>query len=690
MNYKEWNDLIARRFFNGEMAGREVLIYVNKETIEQIGSAADADFEDFIKSIKVGPDWVKDEELCQKAYQSYQNWRGKELEYPPYIAYLAFFVSAATIGGDFDPKAYYPRFWELLCEPGRSGTPKDFNRMAELWEDLEKWSTEEKHEELGRFIARIRGKWVHVGRPLSQTLLSDDERKYLPIIFSEAELDPADSPSDGVIKRLLLNYGENNLERRTLRLLGTAQSDNIEIVNALIEFVLGELSVWDGTIPIIDQTPSILPSPKVTTPIQPFFAGLHICLDIERVSGRITSTLRLKTNRSFPDNGLDFEYDGQLFSCKETIPQNWSTKLVGGKTPRPFDAAMLDWSKGVKFEDKEKKWRATFKASLVRVFLPGEREGFSGWVESQHLERDCEFIVACHNRMVAIVQQWGISSCDKFERKSFEGLPDEWCIFEGKRAHDSCKDIDVLMLPNLLRIRLEGGIKFGRSNTYLKFGPPLIILEGGHGNERVTLNGSELKRENTSIPCWRLPVDSPAVLPLIIEVFRDEQYPLQRRVIKLEEPGLSQKLEDAPRRDCSGQIIKNDVFFPSARGAIVKGIDSTLGIFPKVLPTYMSDRVIFLGSKPGEIVDWPDEVLPENWLPIWALLKSGKDQWTVNFCGQSENVEIAIIPGQAIKNKRAIKRWKEAIWVRRKNIKEPEIPLIRVKWAKYKEAAKNV
>ncbi len=347
MNYLEWNDLIACKFFNGDVAGREVLIYVNEETINQLREEQGAGIEDFIQCIKVGPDWARRGELCQKALQSYYGWRAKHLEYPPYIAYLAFFVLAATKGGDFDSRAYFPRLWELLGESGRSGPPRDFDRMVKLWEDLEKWSAEDKHEELGRFIARIRGGWVHVGRPLSQTLLSDDERKYLPLIFSEAELDPTDNPSEEVIRRILLYHGENRLERRTLRLLNTSQGDNIEMMSSLVEFVLSELAEWDGTVPDITPSPETIPSSGIPPAPRPPQVGLRICLELDRVSGRITSSFRLKTNRPFPDSGLDFEHAGQIFSCKETVPPNWSKKLInnGVHPPQMFDAVTIDWSK---------------------------------------------------------------------------------------------------------------------------------------------------------------------------------------------------------------------------------------------------------------------------------------------------------------------------------------------------------
>jgi len=683
MDYMEWNDLIARKFFNENMAGREVLLYVNEDTINQIGVETGADVEDFIQSVKAGPDWATKSDICNKALQSYRDWRIKHLEYPPYIAYLALFVLAATRGGDYDPKAYYPRFWELLGEPDSSGTPLHFDRMGELWKDLEKWCAEDKHEELGRFIARIRGGKVHVGRPLSQTLLSDDERNYLPLIFSEAELDPTDTPSDAVIRRVLLSDRKNRLEKRTLKLLGGTQSGSIEMINALIDLVLNELVEWDGSVT------SYTTSDSDHIPSQ---VGLRICLELNGVSGTIASTLRLKTNRPFPDNGLEFEYDRQIFSCKETVP-NWSTKLTNANTQpsRPLDAATVNWSTGARFGDMENKWMARLKRADVRLFLPGNREGLPGWVESQRLERDCKFMVACRDSRVADVKQWGTDCCEKFEEQSFQGLPSGWLIFEGMDAHESCESVDVLTLSSLLRIRLQGGIRIGRGNRYLKFGPPLIVMEGGDGSEHVTLNGDELKREDLSIARWHIPADAPVDCPLSIEVFKDEPDPLQKHVIRLEEPELPMSFKDVQSRDSSGLVLTGDVSVPCATGAVTVGVDpATSGVFPQVLPTYLSRRIVFLGSRPGEIADWPGEDLPAEWQPVWAVANLGKDNWTVHFCEHPGGAKIAPDPKHALSDHQAVKRWKEAIWVRRKKTKYPALPEVRDIWKNYMEVAKHV
>jgi len=250
MDYEGWNDLIAQKFFNKEMAGREVLLYVTKDILNQLGAKADKNFEDFIRCVKEGPSDSGRQGICQKALQCYKDWWSIRQGYPQYIAYLALFVLAATIGGDFDPKAYYPRLRQLLGEPPKTGTYPSFEKMDKLWDNLEMWSKIYKHEELGRFSKRVRGGNVHVGLPFSQTILSEDERKVLPLIFSDAEIDPTDPPSESALRRLLLRYGSDKLERRTLQLLKDNESSIPEIRDALLDFILEEILEWDGVLQI--------------------------------------------------------------------------------------------------------------------------------------------------------------------------------------------------------------------------------------------------------------------------------------------------------------------------------------------------------------------------------------------------------------------------------------------------------
>lgn len=112
MDYLGWNNLIAKYFFNESKAGREVLLYVNDEVVDSIGEPYGVGVDDFIESVKDGPDWTTPTGFCQKALQAYEGWRSRGLEYPPYVSYLAFFVLAAVTETDHPPPFLLPWFLE--------------------------------------------------------------------------------------------------------------------------------------------------------------------------------------------------------------------------------------------------------------------------------------------------------------------------------------------------------------------------------------------------------------------------------------------------------------------------------------------------------------------------------------------------------------------------------------------------
>lgn len=681
MDYEDWNEEISMRFFNKEKAGREVLLYINEKTINQIGSENGDSLEGFIESIKLGPSVATMDGICQKALQVYDDWKSTQQGYPPYIAYLAFFVLAATKSGDFDSKAYYPRLREYLGKCPETGPYPSFSKMEKLWANLESWSKLRKHEELGRFSKRIRGKKIHIGLPLSQTLLSDDERKRLPEIFVESQFDPTNIPSELAIKNALLKYGPGKLEKRTLNLLKRDKSDAIEIADALIELTIEELTEWNGKVELIFGG-----YPSSQKDISETNIGLRVCLRVHP-SKKLIATLRARANRELPD--LDLEYNGEIFSCHETT-QKWSSELRNLENRNYFDAVTLDWLKNTNFVDIDKGWKASLKASPVRVFFNGIREGFGQgiWIESQRIERNCEFVMACHDSMIESIKAWGINSCEEFNEETVQRLPVEWHLFAGKNAQKSCKGVEVLTLSNTIRLHLSGGIRIGRSNKYLKFVSPLLILDSAYGDEQITINDLELRREDNDLPHWRLNSDVLIGRPLNIKVYSGNGDLLLYRVIELIEPSLADNLEETPARDSSGRIT-DYVNLPHARGALVSGIDLPNSC-PLALPTYLSNRIIFLGSRPGDIVEWPDSPLPESWNPVWALSKQRKDKWDVHFCGHLTHEIASLKPGSPRNDLRAVKRWVKTVWVWRKMTKKPELPPLRHLWDEYKKEAAKI
>jgi hypothetical protein len=64
---------------------------------------------------------------------------------------------AVGVEGDFAPHAYYPRLRTLLGEPSVVGAYPWFDRMLELWDDLERWASSDQAGRLGNFVASIAG-----------------------------------------------------------------------------------------------------------------------------------------------------------------------------------------------------------------------------------------------------------------------------------------------------------------------------------------------------------------------------------------------------------------------------------------------------------------------------------------------------------------------------------------------------
>lgn len=680
MDYLEWNDLLVKHYFDASMAGREVLLYVNSDVIETLGKPYGAGVDDLIESVKKGPGWATKSGLCQRALQAYGNWRNRKLEYPPYVGYLVFFVLAAVTETDYAPYSYYPGLRKLLGEPQDNGMPFRFDTMTYLWNDLEKWSREDKHEELGRFVTRIRGGWVHVGLPRSQTVLSENERKHLSNIFDAAGLDPTDPPSPEIVPKILSYYGQSVLENRTKNLLESTQAEDDVLKRALVELALDELEEWDGT--VLEQVI------KDEPPRQQVHTSLRLCIKLDSLASHAEIYVRFKTSRPFPEEGLRFRRreDEHVWDCIES-QRGWSTPLrdYSKVPPEKLNGVLLDWAAGVRLTDSEAHWRAGLPMAEVRLFRLGT-DGLPDWVETQRFERGIEFLVACKSGLGEKINDWGKDGCEQFEQKNVTGLPSGWLLYYGKNATKSCPDIDILTLSTTVRLQLKEGIKADKGNIYFKFAPPKIVLENSRGSERVMVDGKPSEQPDNNVPVFILPKDVPSNLPIRIEVdIGDHRL---SKVIRLKEFGLPDSFNETVFRDPVGDICSNDLPV-YARGAHVFGkMNGTQYHGPNLI--YLSNKVVFIGERPGEVSYWPDETYPLTWYPVWAVAKLKKKQWKVYFCGNPNQLKrVASLPTPA-GNRASVKRWKEVIWYKRKRYILPEMEEVRLIWKDYMRLAKDV
>jgi hypothetical protein len=147
----------------------------------------------------------------------------------------------------------------------------------------------DQHGDLGLFEARVAGESFHIGLPLAQTMLTEEERRTLPVIFAEAKLEPGTPPSNRELGRALTVHGRTWLRRRTLRAL---ESGTASFREGLLEVVSDDFEEWDGTVPEVAGRQG---------PRRPVAAGLRLCLSIDRVARAALTSMRIRLKREFPD-----------------------------------------------------------------------------------------------------------------------------------------------------------------------------------------------------------------------------------------------------------------------------------------------------------------------------------------------------------------------------------------------------
>src|SRR5688572_12008645 len=314
MDYLDWNDRLASIFFKPANQGRRVYLFVTKELLASLGG----DLPAFITALRCGPSWAPGQDVCRNAEAALYEWRRRQLAYPPYIGYLSFFALAAGVEGDFAHHAYYPRLRALLSEPPVAGTYLGFSRMRALWDDLEVWSQQDRQGRLGVFQADLNSRFVHVGLPISQTILSETERQSLPAMFAAGGLDAQERPPDAVLQRLLVDNADE-LRPRTRQIV-LAQSAHEEEFECLLEAVAQEFSTWDGSIPALGHERtggSVAGSARLW------------CEELDRVSGTIQMRLVCRTNHDYPDDGLSLEiaHKAGIFTCNE-FRDGWSDAVA--------------------------------------------------------------------------------------------------------------------------------------------------------------------------------------------------------------------------------------------------------------------------------------------------------------------------------------------------------------------------
>lgn len=680
-SYQQWNDALAARFFNSDMAGRNVYLYVNQEMIDEMERAMPE--AGTFRVAVVGPptDVDRCERVCQRALEAFTGWRERGSLYPPYIGYLILFVLAGDMSGDFAPNAYYPRLWELMVER-RNGMVRYFDHMDQLWEDLEDWSVHDQQGRLGIFQARSIGGYIHVGYPLSQSLLVEQDRRNLPKIFYEADLAPAgDYPADELARTLRSPLARQVLRAKTVRLVENRQY--VDLHYALLDAVAEELSTWDGTVgePVAGYSPQQHPAG---------LAGLRICVDLDPVAGTIVASLRCKLNREFPDDGLFI--DGELEAGD--AGNDWSLPFKDQATGEPLDASKIDWNSGTTMNDDVLGLQLKLPGRDLRIFTNGIWEGINGFVETHMVPRDQPFYLAYSGAVWPRLEQWATTECQGFQEIAIaRGLPEGWRFASVESAISDATvrdEFTALSLTSRTRLRLVGGIRSSTGNNFFHFAPPSVALSDGPPDTEVYRGDMALSRSGDG-RTFTLTGDLPTESKISLEARNGE--PGYRLSLFLTGDFSVTQMEPRFFLGSAGTRTTLDGDDPCIAGAYVSGMG--VGIFVTAAEMFedfayeMGGLQGFLiGQRPGQIATWPREAFPSNWLPVWAIKKQGRKlnaMFTGELLGMAQPENPSFTP-----TRREVQDWKKLLWNQRKRITSPRDRHQRALWMLLQESARNV
>jgi hypothetical protein len=473
MDYNEWNEQLFASFFNSNQEGKQVLLYVSKDILRDIAAGsfktAEDAHSDFCRAVvshsrndicMATADWAQAVEwrvACETQAQ----------QAPPYLGFLALFVSVLTRDPALNERGYYESLNNLLNAHGYNGTPVTSLRNVECaWEDLEVWSQKVMTGRLGAFTNRQIGGYSYVGKPKANALLSPSDSRRLWYFFSRFE--PSHLPDKRTFTGLIYQNRATCLTPTTSALFDGYDE---QIKEALLGLAYVKLHEWkDAGAPIYLRGGSheeIDDSRGVSTSGDMPLTCLLACYTDDE-TGEINLCVYAKRSGSgdAPEQ-MTFSFEGKRYE----LPKVWTEKALYGPASTAdhyFQPSDLDHD--YLFSDSQELQKSGHYTDPLR-FL--EESGCLGsWLEIKP-----EQLVIGNTYRVLANKARAQAICTFLEKNDAReidavAMPSNWSLFYiTYQAGDGL----VAPSPRAARIlELEGGIRTrsGAGSEYFDFSPP--------------------------------------------------------------------------------------------------------------------------------------------------------------------------------------------------------------------------
>jgi hypothetical protein len=343
--YTKWNTTLFNHFFNAENAGNHVILYVDRDLVNDIGKLNKlGDAQSFITAIKalnnnksgsiVG--------VFEKLVCNPKDCDNCENVVPPYFGMICLTIMAWTINPTLDHNNYYKRLENLLILENnltREGIIDTIGISNWKQKDSKKFRTllvssfrlldmHTKHNLDSRFgfYSFIRtNEAQYVSIPKAQALVRARDRLFIEKFFFELDYQPGSSLNQKEIQLAInISSSKNVFFTNTLKNHWRSSSENKHLIS---EIVCSILRHWDGS--YVEN----LSNSKIETSIKRVGAYLYPILSFDRFN--------------FCNFGFRVEYKNYDFPL-EQIKISWKNLVV--ETQRQY----MGWSNELQFTNLEK------------------------------------------------------------------------------------------------------------------------------------------------------------------------------------------------------------------------------------------------------------------------------------------------------------------------------------------------
>ncbi len=249
-SYLEWNELIFKKIFNEENAGRAVSVFVDgrllNEWAEELGDGKLTGEQGSIMFAKACKDFIsgRPDTVAKRIASMSKSWKagGFSIDQPPnFVGLLALLVLASSWGGTrHQANKYYGRYWEMMGDADEDAMISDIYEVRHAWSALQEW-TQSNEGALGVFKVRtLAPAFKNYGVIIAQGLLRPSDEMELRTLFydfgAERDLDYPDTT-------LLAWFGER---RGRFSPRAQAAYDSEANRDLFLERIRQELEMWDG------------------------------------------------------------------------------------------------------------------------------------------------------------------------------------------------------------------------------------------------------------------------------------------------------------------------------------------------------------------------------------------------------------------------------------------------------------